>query len=110
VRIVAHVADRIEVHEAGHGVDHHQHDGGQRVDANAQSTLKSPALDPAQQPRHAPGTVVSPKPMEKNATHDSTAAIDQEAHEVMIFEAGGADGAAEQAGDQAPSSGRKTIA
>ncbi len=32
VRVFVHVADRIEMHERRDGIDHHQHDGGQRVD------------------------------------------------------------------------------
>ena len=34
VRIVAHVADRVDMHQGRDGVDDDQHDGGQRVDAD----------------------------------------------------------------------------
>ncbi len=37
VRVLFHVADGIEVHECRHGRDHHQHDGDQRIDADASS-------------------------------------------------------------------------
>ena len=49
VRILLHVADRIEVHEGRHGVDHHQHHGGQRVDADGPVDLQVARIDPGEQ-------------------------------------------------------------
>ena len=49
VRILVHVADGIEVHERGDGVDHHQHHGGQRVDAERPRHLQIAGIDPGKQ-------------------------------------------------------------
>jgi hypothetical protein len=40
VRVVIHVADGIEVHEAGHGGYHHQHHCRERVDAERPGALQ----------------------------------------------------------------------
>ena len=49
VRILVHVADGIEVHERGDGVDHDQHDRGQRVDAQRPGDLQIAGIDPGEQ-------------------------------------------------------------
>ena len=49
VLVVAHVAQRIDVNERRDGVDHHQHDGGQRIDADGPVGGEGAGVDPAQQ-------------------------------------------------------------
>ena len=49
VRILVHVADRIEVHERGHCRHHHQHHGGERVDPQAPRYLQVAGRDPREQ-------------------------------------------------------------
>ncbi len=56
VRIVAHVADRIEVDERGHRVDDHQHDRGQGVDTQRPGDIEIAGIDPGQQ--HDAGIVM----------------------------------------------------
>ncbi len=50
VRVLGHVADRIEVHERGDGRHHHQHHGGERVDAERPVDLEIGRDDPGEQP------------------------------------------------------------
>ena len=50
VRILGHVADRVEVHERRDGRDHHQHHRGQRVDAQRPVDLEIARDDPGEQP------------------------------------------------------------
>ena len=47
MRVLFHVANGIEVDERRHGVDHHQHDGGQRIDAQDPTQVHVTDLDPA---------------------------------------------------------------
>jgi hypothetical protein len=49
VRILVHVADRIEVHERRHGVDHHQHHGRQRINPQRPRHLQVAGIDPGEQ-------------------------------------------------------------
>ena len=49
VRILLHVADGIEVHEAGDRGHHHQHHGGERVDAERPGGLQRAGIDEAEQ-------------------------------------------------------------
>ena len=56
IRILVHVADGIEVHEGRDGVDHHQHHGGQRIDAQRPRYLQVAGIDPREQ--RYPGVVV----------------------------------------------------
>ena len=46
VRVLVHVADGIEVDEAGHGGDDHEHHGGQRVDAKRPDRFQIAGDDP----------------------------------------------------------------
>ncbi len=46
VRILVHVADRIDVHERGDGVDDDQHDRGQRVDPDRPGDVEVTRRDP----------------------------------------------------------------
>ena len=45
--IFGHVADRIDVHEARHCRHNHQHDGGQRIDAQHPADVEIARRDPA---------------------------------------------------------------
>jgi hypothetical protein len=47
VRIVMHVANRVEVHQRRHGVDHNQHDRGQSVDPERPVDAERTGIDPA---------------------------------------------------------------
>ncbi|MGY3073684.1 hypothetical protein ACVWZZ_000055 [Bradyrhizobium sp. LM6.10] len=49
VRVLVHVADGIEVHERGHGGDHHQHHRGERVDPQRPVDLEIAGENPRQQ-------------------------------------------------------------
>ena len=49
VRVLGHVADRIEVHERRDGRHHHQHHGGQRVDAQRPVDLEVGRDHPGEQ-------------------------------------------------------------
>ncbi len=48
VRIVAHVADAVEMHQRRDGVDHHQHDGGELVDLQRPIDAETAGIDPVQ--------------------------------------------------------------
>ena len=49
VRVLLHVADGVEVHEARDRGHHHQHHGGKRVDAKRPGGLQRAGIDEAQQ-------------------------------------------------------------
>ena len=72
VRIVVHVADRIDVDQARHRVDDHQHHRGQRVDAERPVDRHRPGFHPRQHRMRS----VSPSPSAtwKKAIQDSSAA------------------------------------
>ena len=48
IRVFVHVADRIEMHDAGDRVHHHQHHRGQRVDAQRPGDLQVARDDPVE--------------------------------------------------------------
>ena len=48
VRIVVHVADRIDMNQRRHGVDDDQHHYRERIDAKRPGDIKPPGLNPAQ--------------------------------------------------------------
>ena len=84
VRILGHVADRIEVHERRDGRHHHQHHGGQRVDAQRPVDLEVARDDPGEQ-RHA-RVLVAEADLRQNAIQDSTMAMNRSA--VVMSSAG----------------------
>ena len=96
VRILVHVADRIEMHERGDGVDDDEHHHRQRVDPERPVDTRSPeAIHSATWTRVAP----EPKPTWKNATQESAAATNRSAV-VTISLGAGSDEPPEEAGDQ----------
>jgi hypothetical protein len=54
IRVLVHIAPAIEVDERGDGGDHHQHHGGQRIDAQRPVEAQAARLHPVQhRARHA---------------------------------------------------------
>jgi hypothetical protein len=100
MRIVVHVSDRIEMHQRRNRVDHDEHDGRQRVDAERPFDIDAAGLDPAQHGDldHLTRLAMGERDGEEHdprqdGDHDHQTGGD-------IFRSLGADRAAEQAGDQ----------
>ena len=97
VRIFVHVADRIEVHEARHGVDHDEHHRRQRVDAQGPVDAHLAGGHPVAE--HGDVTLVmADGHIEKHHPRQRGAGQQQRGRD--DFRGAGADPAAEAASDQ----------
>jgi hypothetical protein len=97
MRVVVHVANRIDMHERRDRVHDDEHDGRQRIDAERPFDIEAAGLDPAQHAdldhfRLAHGDVEEDDPGERGGD-DHEAGGD-------VFRRLGADGVATDAGDQ----------
>ena len=106
MRIMMHVADRVEVHEARHRVDDDEHHGSQRVDAEGPFDVDAAGLYPAQNRNlddlvslMAHGDVEEDDPGEHRDDDHQTGGD--------VFRSLGADLSTEQAGDQEADQGEK---
>jgi hypothetical protein len=104
VRVMVHVADRVDVNQAGHGVDDNQHHCGQRVDPECPVDAEPARVHPAHD-RHAHHFTVAHGNREEG--HPGQERGDDQEQRGDVFRGLGADGAATETRDQRADEGKK---
>ena len=109
VRILVHVADRVEVHERRDRRHDDQHHGGERIDAEAPSRpRRSPEVNQLRRPGCASSP--APKPTLKKAIQDRAQDEEQQRGRDDLARARADAGGRSSPAIRKPTSGRKTMA